>query len=279
MSDRPAFGEVEDMAYRMAAHQAAMKSDRSISMPEIRHISVHDLMDALSMGVRDFMAAPTQLLFLGLIYPIVGGLAAAAAAQNDLVPLLYPALAGLSIMGPIAALGMYELSRQREMGVDITWRNALDVRSSGQIMPIAWLGAMLLAVFLVWLGVAERIYMATLANQPHDGIASFINALISTREGMMMFVIGNGVGFLFAMLVLTMTVVSFPMLLDRRVGLLDAMITSARAVWRNPITMAIWGLMVASLLLLGSLPLFVGLAVMMPVLGHATWHLYRKLVV
>lgn len=267
------------MAYRMAASQAAMTRDRSIAMPEIRRISVHDLMEALSMGLRDFMAAPTQLLFLGLIYPIVGGLAAAAAAQNDLVPLLYPALAGISIMGPIAALGMYELSRQREMGVEITWRNAFDVRHSGQLMPIAWLGALLLAVFIAWLAVAERIFMATLANQPHDGIAGFINVLISTREGWMMFIIGNGVGFLFAMLVLTMTVVSFPMLLDRRVGLMDAMITSARAVWRNPVTMAVWGLMVVGLLLLGSLPLFVGLAVMMPVLGHATWHLYRKLVV
>ncbi|MFY8094208.1 MAG: DUF2189 domain-containing protein [Niveispirillum sp.] len=267
------------MAYRMAADQAAMKQDRPIAMPEIRHINVHDLMEALSMGVRDFMAAPTQLLFLGLIYPIVGGLAAATAAQNDLVPLLYPALAGISIMGPIAALGMYELSRQREMGVDITWRNALDVRHSGQLMPIAWLGVMLLTVFLVWLGVAERIYTATLASQPHEGITGFINALISTREGWTMFIIGNGVGFLFAMLVLTMTVVSFPMLLDRHVGLVDAMVTSARAVWRNPVIMAIWGLMVAGLLLLGSLPLFVGLAVVMPILGHATWHLYRKLVV
>ena len=203
------------MAYRMAADQAAMTRDRSIAMPEIRRISVHDLMEALSMGLRDFMAAPTQLLFLGLIYPIVGGLAAAAAAQNDLVPLLYPALAGISIMGPIAALGMYELSRQREMGIEVTWRNALDVRHSGQLMPIAWLGVMLLAVFLAWLGVAERIYAATLASQPHDSIAGFINALVSTRDGMMMFIIGNGVGFGFAMLVLTMTVVSFPMLLDQ----------------------------------------------------------------
>lgn len=267
------------MAYRMAADQAAMNPDRPVVMPEIRHISVHDLMEALSMGVRDFMAAPTQLFFLGLIYPVVGGLAAAAAAQNDLVPLLYPALAGISIMGPIAALGMYELSRQREMGVAITWRNALDIRHSGQLMPIAWLGVMLLAVFLAWLGVAEHIYMATLASQPHEGVSGFTHALISTREGWMMFTIGNAVGALFAMLVLTMTVVSFPMLIDRRVGVLDAMVTSVRAVWRNPMVMALWGLMVAGLLLLGCLPLFVGLAVVMPILGHATWHLYRKLVV
>ena len=266
------------MAYRMAADQAAMKQDRSIVMPEIRQISVHDLMDALSMGVRDFMAAPTQLLFLGLIYPIVGGLTAAAAAHNDLVPLLYPALAGLSILGPLVALGMYELSRQREMGVEVSWRNALDVRNAGSLWGIAWLGVVLLGVFLIWLAVAERIYDATMASQPHDSIISFVNTLLNTREGWEMFVIGNGVGSLFAMLVLTLSVVSFPMLLDRRVGLLDAVVTSVRAVWRNPLTMIIWGLLVASLLLLGTLPLFVGLAVVMPILGHATWHLYRRLV-
>ncbi|MBP7340074.1 DUF2189 domain-containing protein [Niveispirillum sp.] len=267
------------MAYRMAANQTAATRDGSIMMPEIRRISVHDLMEALSMGVRDFMAAPTQLLFLGLIYPLVGGLAAAAAAQNDLVPLLYPALAGLSIMGPVAALGMYELSRQREMGVPVTWRNALDVRHSGALLPIAWLGVLLLGAFIVWLAVAEHIYAATLAAQPHGTLSEFMSSLLGSREGWMMIVIGNGVGFLFAMLVLTLTVVSFPMMLDRQVGVLDAVITSARAVLRNPVILSVWGLMVVGLLLLGSLPLFVGLAVVMPVLGHATWHLYRKLVV
>ncbi|MFV3128668.1 DUF2189 domain-containing protein [Niveispirillum sp. KHB5.9] len=267
------------MAYRMAAEQAAMNRDRSIAMPAIRRIGVHDLMEVLSMGVRDFMAAPTQLLFLGLIYPIVGGIAAAAAAQNDVIPLLYPALAGLSIMGPIAALGMYELSRQREMGVEVTWRNALDIRNSGSLWAIAWLGALLLGVFITWLAVAESIFTATLASQPHNGMVQFISSLIGTREGWMMFIIGNGVGFLFAMLVLTLTVVSFPMLLDRRVGVVDAVVTSARAVRHNPVIMALWGVIVAGLLLLGSLPLFVGLAVVMPILGHATWHLYRRVVV
>lgn len=267
------------MAYRMAANQAAMNRDRSIAMPAIRRIGVQDLMEVLSLGVRDFMAAPTQLLFLGLIYPIVGGVAAAAAAQNDVIPLLYPALAGLSIMGPIAALGMYELSRQREMGVEVTWRNALDVRHSHSLGPIVWLGVLLLGVFIAWLAVAERIYTGTMGGRPHDGVVAFITSLVGTREGWMMIIIGNGVGFLFAMLVLTLTVVSFPMLLDRRVGALDALITSARAVWRNPLTMALWGLIVAGLLLLGSFPLFVGLAVIMPILGHATWHLYRRVVV
>ncbi|MFV3076101.1 DUF2189 domain-containing protein [Niveispirillum fermenti] len=248
-------------------------------MPGIRRIGVQDLMQALSLGVQDFMAAPTQLLFLGMIYPLVGVLAAATAAQADLFPLLYPALAGISIMGPLAALGMYELSRQRELGADVTWRNALDVRHSRSLWSIAWLGAVLLAVFIAWLAVAESIHAATMATLPHAGMADFIANLLSTREGWTMIIAGNGAGLLFAMLVLTLTVVSFPMMLDRDVGMLDAIVTSFRAVWHNPFPMAIWGLMVAGLLLLGSLPLFVGLAFIMPILGHATWHLYRRMVV
>lgn len=266
------------MAYRMAADQAAMNHDRSVSMPEIRHITVPDLMEALSLGVQDFLAAPTQLFFLGLIYPLVGGVAAAAAARADLFPLLYPALAGISIMGPIAALGMYEVSRQREMGVSVTWRNALDVRHSPALGSMVWLGVLLLALFILWLAVAEQIYMATLASRPHATIVEFIASLLGTAEGWRMIVIGNIVGLGFAALVLTLTVVSFPMMLHRRVGIIDAVATSFRAVWHNPITMAVWGVIVAGLLLLGSLPLFVGLALVMPVLGHATWHLYRRTV-
>lgn len=267
------------MAYRMAADRAAMSAHQSHGLPAIRRIGVPDLMEALSMGVQDFLAAPTQLFFLGLIYPIVGAVAAAAAAQANLVPLLYPALAGISIMGPIAALGMYELSRQREMGIEVTWRNALDVRHARSLWSIACLGVLLLAVFIAWLAAAEQIYRATMAVHAPGGIVEFIAGLLGTREGWMMIAIGNGVGFLFAMLVLTLTVVSIPIMLDRDMGIMDAVATSIRAVWRNPVTMAVWGLMVAGLLLLGSLPLFVGLAVVMPVLGHATWRLYRRVVV
>ncbi len=258
---------------------AAFIADSNQSMPIIRRIGVTDLFHALGRGVEDFLAAPTQLLFLGLIYPVVGGAAAAFAAQVDVIPMLYPLIAGITLMGPLAALGLYEVSRQREVGRPVTWRNAFDVRHSASLGSVAWLGAMLLALFVGWLAVAEHIYLSTMGGLSHPDSMAFLSQLFSTGQGWAMIVIGNGVGLLFALAVLCLSVVSFPFLLDRGGNVFRAIHVSVLAVRHNPGMMALWGLMVAALLLLGCLPLFVGLAVVMPVLGHATWHLYRAMVV
>jgi uncharacterized membrane protein len=258
---------------------AVFIADRDQSIPIIRRIRVTDLFHALGRGVEDFLAAPTQLLFLGLIYPMVGGVAAAFAAQVDVIPMLYPLIAGITLMGPLAALGLYELSRQREMGREVTWRNAFDVRRSPALGSVAWLGSMLLALFVGWLAVAEHIYGATMGGLSHPDGASFLQQLFGTSQGWAMIAIGNGVGLLFAVTVLCLSVVSFPFLLDRGGGVFRAIHVSVLAVRHNPGMMMLWGLMVAALLLLGCLPLFVGLAVVMPVLGHATWHLYRAMIV
>lgn len=266
------------MAQRISGG-AVFIADRDPSMPMIRQISVADLFQALGKGVEDFLAAPTQLLFLGLIYPVVGGAAAAFAAQTDVIPMLYPLIAGITLMGPLAAVGLYEVSRQREMGQPVTWRNAFDVRHSPALGSVAWLGALLLTLFVGWLAVAERIYGATMGGLAPADSMEFLRQLISTQEGWSMIIIGNAVGFVFALTVLCLTVVSFPFLLHRNGGIWRAIKVSVLAVRSNPALMLLWGLMVAGLLLLGCLPLFVGLAVVMPILGHATWHLYRAMVV
>jgi uncharacterized membrane protein len=247
--------------------------------PEVRRIDAHDLRDALARGYADFMATPTQLVFLGVIYPLVGLVAARAAAGGDLLPLFYPMVAGLSLMGPVAALGIYELSRRRENGLPVSWLNAFDVVRSPAIGSIVALGLVLCAIFVAWLFTAQLVYRATMGGLPApDSIGGFASQILGTREGWNLILLGNAVGFLFAALVLTLTVISFPMLLDRNVGIATAVRTSVRAVLANPVPMALWGLIVAALLLLGCLPVFVGLAVVMPLLGHATWHLYRKVV-
>jgi uncharacterized membrane protein len=247
--------------------------------PAVRKIGVTDLRDALASGYRDFMAIPTQLMFLGIIYPLIGLIAGRAAAGGSLLPLFYPLVAGLSLMGPLAALGIYELSRRREQGLDVSWMNAFDVLHSPSIGSIAALGALLGGIFVAWLFAANLVYQITMGGLPAPlSIGEFMQQVLGTPEGENLILLGNAVGFLFALLVLTLTVVSFPILLDRNVGVGVAVRTSVRAVIANPGTMAIWGLIVAALLLLGCLPLFVGLAVVMPLLGHATWHLYRKIV-
>lgn len=140
------------------------------------------------------------------------------------------------------------------------------------------LGVVLLVIFAVWIGVARAIYVENFGYAPPASLAAFAHDVLATRAGWNLIVIGNGMGFLFAVVALAISVVSFPLLLDRDVGASVALLTSVRVVAANPLTMALWGLIVAALLVIGSLPLFVGLAVVLPVLGHATWHLYRKAV-
>jgi uncharacterized membrane protein len=247
--------------------------------PAVRRIGLPDLRDALARGYADFMATPTQLVFLGIIYPLVGLVAARAAAGGDLLPLFYPLVAGLSLMGPVAALGIYELSRRREQGLEASWVNAFDVLRSPALGSIVALGLLLCAIFVAWLFAAQAVYQMTMGRLPAPGsVGEFAGQVLGTREGWNLILLGNAVGFLFAVLVLTLTVISFPMLLDRNVGVATAVRTSVQAVMANPAAMAAWGLIVAALLLLGCLPVFVGLAVVMPLLGHATWHLYRKVV-
>ncbi len=247
-------------------------------LPGIRRIGVADLRRALERGVDDFRAIPTQLLFLGLVYPLVGLLAARAAWGGPLLPLLYPMVAGLSLMGPVAALGLYELSRRREHGEAVSWTDAFRVLRAPAIGTILVLGLALAALFAAWLTVADAIWAATLGPVAPAGIGELAQAVFETPEGWQLILLGNLAGFGFALVVLATTVVAFPLLLDRNTGLVTAVRTSLRACARNPGPMALWGLIVAGLLLLGSLPAFVGLAVVMPVLGHATWHLYRRLV-
>ena len=246
--------------------------------PGIRRINTRDISDALRKGFADFVAIPTQLVFLCLLYPIIG-MVAARMATGDLLPLLFPLVTGLSLMGPVLAIGLYEISRRREAGQPASWLNAFDVLRSPALPGIVAIGALLLVVFTLWLAAARMIYIAAIGPEAPAGIGAFINLVMHTSGGMKLILWGNIVGFAFALFVLTISVVSIPMLLDRNCTPQLAIQTSIRVVTHNPIPMALWGLTVATLLILGSLPFFVGLAVAMPILGHATWHLYRRVVI
>ncbi|HEY4250625.1 MAG TPA: DUF2189 domain-containing protein [Roseomonas sp.] len=247
--------------------------------PAIRRIGPADLWAALTAGWRDFLAAPTQLVFLAVIYPIVGLLAARAAWGGSLMPLFFPLVSGFALIGPIAALGIYELSRRLERGMPVSATDALDVRYSPALPSILTLGVVLLAIFVGWIAVARQILFETLGAGPLGTPVEFWHRVLGTEEGWRLILLGNGAGFLFAAVVLAITVVSFPLLLDRAVGMGVAIRTSLRAVLANPFTMALWGLIVAAMLAVGCALLFAGLAVAIPVLGHATWHLYRRVVV
>jgi uncharacterized membrane protein len=250
----------------------------SAAYPAVRKISLSDLKDVLVAGIDDFRAVPTQLIFLCIIYPVIGVILARAASGNSLLHLVYPLVTGFALVTPFFALGIYEISRRRERGEPVSWLNVFDVLHSKSIVSIGLLGLMLLVIFLIWLDCAQGIYRSIFAAPSPDSISGFIDQIFTTKSGLELFLTGNISGFIFAALVLTLTVISFPLLLDRPVGAVTAIVTSVRAVLANPVVMTVWGLIVAVGLLLGSLLLFVGLAVVLPILGHATWHLYRKVI-
>ena len=262
----------------MTDGQAIADRDASPAQPVVRKIGVADLKDALAGGFADFNAMPTHLIFLCIIYPVVTLIAARVYAGYDVLPLVFPLLAGYTMIGPLVATGMYELSRRREQGLDTSRMRAFDVFRSPSIGAIATLGAGLMVVYFAWLGLAWAIYALTFGSAVPTSILGFVDQVLTTSAGWTLIIVGGGVGFLFATVAFTLSVVSFPMLLDRDVGIVTAVQTSIRAVLANPITMAIWGFVIAATLFIGALPVFVGLAVALPVIGHAAWHLYRKVV-
>jgi uncharacterized membrane protein len=246
--------------------------------PIVRKIGFADLNDAVAKGIADFWAIPTHVILLAIIYPLVGVFLARITFGYDVIPLLFPLAAGFALIGPFAAIGLYEMSRQRERGVEVTWKHAFDIWRCPSLDSIAALGMLLMIVFLIWLVTAQLLYQWLFGYGSPKSIGRFLSDILTTPAGWTLIIAGNGIGFLFAAFVLMISVVSFPLLLDRDVGVVVAVRTSVRAVLRNPLVMAAWGFFVAVALVIGSLPFFVGLAVVMPVLAHSTWHLYRKVV-
>jgi len=244
----------------------------------IRTINLSDLREALRLGWDDFMAIPSHAIILCVIYPVLGLVLARAVFGYAVIPLLFPLAAGFALIGPFAALGLYELSSRRERGAEASAWDAFEVLRSPSFGAMLGLGTLLLALFVTWVATAQAIYIALFGYGGATGFQEFMQRVFTTPEGWWLTVVGCGVGFLFALAALCISVVSFPLMLDRHAGALEAMVTSLRVVGQNPVPMAAWGLIVAALLVAGSLPFFLGLAIVIPLLGHATWHLYRKVI-
>lgn len=258
--------------------QTAWAAHGAVEHPQINRVDVGDLALSLKRGWNDFLAAPTQLFFLCLVYPLFGFVLARAAAGNALLPLVWPLLAGFALVGPVVALGLYEMSRRRELGFAVTWRDMFGVLRSPAIGGIILLGLSLVATFAVWIGVARFLYHAFMGPEAPLAFGAMMSEIFHTRQGWMLILVGNLVGAAFALWVLAVSVVSFPMMLDRDVTPGRAVQASLAAFRANPVTLTVWGAVVGVLLFAGMAVLGVGLAVALPVLGHATWHLYRRLV-
>ncbi len=251
--------------------------DRS-APPEVAALHREDLRIALRKGWEDFAALRTDVVFIVLLYPVIGLVLSAFVFQRDLLPLLFPLVSGFALLGPIAAIGLYEMSRRREKGEPAGYGAAFGVLGSPSIGAILAIGVGLVAIFVVWTLVAYLIFVLTLGPEPPDALGAFLSDIFTTAAGWTMLVIGCAVGFVFAAVTLAMTIVSIPLLIDRHVGVPVAVATSLEVCRKNPAAAAIWGLIVAVALVVATIPLFLGLIVVFPILGHATWHLYRRAV-
>lgn len=259
-----------------------MASNSAAAVPIESHavntITTSDLNWALAQGWRDFTAKRGDLIVAGLLYPLICFIAIFATLNEPLLPLLFPLVAGLSIAGPAAASGFYELARRREAGLEASWWHFLDPLRGRSRAPLAVLTIGLGALFIGWLGAAYAIYVATLGRTGAMQLGDAFGRLFTTQEGWELILIGNAAGLGFAIVTLIVSLVSFPMVVDKPVDAMTALRTSIRAVGRNPAVVLRWGITVAALLVLGTLPFAIGLAVVLPWLGYATWHLYTRLV-
>jgi uncharacterized membrane protein len=251
---------------------------REHAPPVTRPLTMADLRIALRKGWEDLSAMRSDVMFACMLYPLMGAVLLGLAAQGSMSHLLFPVLSGFALVGPVAGLGLYELSRRREAGLKVGWASMFEVLKSPRFPRIVMLALFNAVIFMAWLLIADAIHAATLGSERVLSLGALLSEAVSTPAGWAMIGVGTGVGFVLAAAVLAVSVVSFPLLLDRDVSLPVAVTTSVKVARENPAVIAAWGLIVAGLLGVGILPALVGLIVVLPVLGHATWHLYRAAV-
>lgn len=261
-----------------AVGASANEGNHADALPMVRHIGLADLAHALRQGLADFQAARSDVAFLCCVYPVAGLVLARIAMGQNALALVFPLIAGFALVGPIFGVGLNEMSRRREAGDRVSWVDAFRVVRSHSFGRIVLFGLLLVTIFLLWLVIAGLLYDATLGPEPPASFGAFISRLFGTNEGWVMIVAGISIGFLFAVFVLAISVVTFPLLLDRDVRLETAISTSIRTLVVNPLPILAWGVIISALLVLGSIPFLIGLVIVFPLLGHATWHLYRRVI-
>jgi len=256
----------------------AMSAISNRSDPVVLQITVADVVEAFGKGLRDFQALLFYDISLGAVYALGGVVIVYSITAFGMSYLAYPLAAGFALIAPFVAAGFYELSRQREHGQPPSAREALTAIISRR--ELGWMAFVTIFIFIVWMYLAQFLVALFLGlHASFSTLQQFITVVLTTSEGLAFFIIGNLIGAALSLLVFSLTAVSFPLLLDRDdVDFVTAMITSVRAVTTSPAAMIGWGLIIGVLLIVSILPFFLGLLITLPVLGHTTWHLYRRIV-
>ena len=246
--------------------------------PKIRDIDGHDIAEAFAAGLADFRAVPLKGLFFGGFYALGGLFLVWLTFVIGVGYLTYPFATGFALLGPFVAVGCYEISRRREMGASLAWRDILGVMLEQSRRELGWMAFVTLFIFIMWMYQVRILLVLCLGLKNFTTAGEFLHVVTSTPEGLLFLMLVHLDGAVVSLVAFTLTVVSFPMLLDREVDFITAMITSVKAVITNPKTLLAWAAIVTALMFVAVLPGFLGLFVVLPVLGHTTWHLYRRLV-
>jgi uncharacterized membrane protein len=262
----------------MATRSIAVQGSARKKPIPVRKITNDDLRLSLKRGFEDFQAMRGDLVFAGLIYTFIGVAAVVMTTSAPLMPFFFPVVAGVALFGPVSAIGFYELARRRELGLESGWRHFFDFRRRRSLDDLGIVSGLLLAIFFLWLIAAGILYGLLFGWATPTSIGQFLGMVFGTAQGWALIVAGAIVGATFGWVVLSFSVASLPMLIDCDVSAATAVSASWRAAHANKPEMVRWGLIVVGLLVLGSIPLFVGLAFVLPWLGYSTWHLYTRLI-
>ncbi|GGB57227.1 membrane protein [Roseibium aquae] len=246
--------------------------------PVVNKITKDDVVDALAAGLRDFKAAPVYGLSIGAFFAVGGLLVISSAAALGMSYLSYPLAAGFVLIGPFAAVGLYEISRRLETGDPVTWSGIFGTMWAQKGKELSWMAFVVLFIQIMWMYQVRLLLALFLGFQSFASFSEFINTIVGTPEGLMFLAVGHVVGAILSLILFSITVVSFPLLMERDRDFITAMITSVKAVATSPIPMIGWALVVTITLVVSIIPGFIGLVVTLPILGHATWHLYKKCV-
>ena len=248
-------------------------------MPRVNRITANDVIDALASGLADFRAAPVYGLAIGALFAAGGLFVILSAAALKMSYLSYPAAAGFVLIGPFAAVGLYEVSRRLSSGEELSWSTILRTMWAQKGRELSWMAFVVLFIQIMWMYQVRLLLALFLGFKSFATFDEFLTEIITTPEGLMFLAVGHVVGAILSLLLFSLTVISFPLLLEEDRDFITAMITSVRAVVTSPVPMIGWALVVTALLIVSMVPAFLGLIVVLPVLGHTTWHLYKKCVV
>lgn len=247
-------------------------------LPNINKVTADDITASLKAGFADFLARPVMSGFFGLFYALFGILFLWCLLSLGKVWMIIPAAVGFPLVAPFAAAGLYEMSRRLQNAESFGWSDILTVMAHQRKREMGWMAFVTLFIFWVWFYQFRTVLVIVLQDSSFSDLDGFLNTVFFTSEGWIFLAIGTCVGAVLSAVLFSVTVVSMPMLLDREIDFVSAMLTSIRVVRENPRVMLTWAAIIAVTMLLSLVPMFLGLIFTLPILGHTTWHLYQRAV-